>query len=179
MHLRLPRGVSVMDIIVLAVFVAAAFIASEYTARARLVPVIVTIGCALLMLVHIGLQIRGMALDIDQRELMGRDSREAAETAESNEKALAANDGRQIVSYEGGSLASGLAIVAGLPALIYLVGMLAAVFLFTFGFLLIISRFGLVRSLLAAAVTLVAVYGLFVAALGVRMNEGVLFAVFS
>jgi hypothetical protein len=168
-----------MDLIVLAVFVAAAFIASEYTARARLVPGIVTIGCVLLLLVHIGLQIRGMALDIDQRELMGRESREAAEAAEASEKALAENDGRRIVRYSGGSLASGLAIIAGFPALVYLVGMLAAVFLFTFGFLLIISRFGLVRSLAAAVVTLAIVYGLFVAALGVRMNEGVLLKMLS
>ena len=179
MQIRLPRGVTLMDLIVLAVFVAAAFIASEYTARARLVPVIVTIGCAMLLLVHIGLQIRGMALDIDQRELMGRDAREAAETAEAGEQALAANDGRRIVRYEGGSLASGLAIIAGFPALIYLVGMLPAVFLFTFGFLLVISRFGLVRSLVAAVVTLAIVYGLFVAALGVRMNDGLLFTMFA
>jgi len=175
MRWRLPRGITAMDLVVLAVFITAAFIASEYTARARLVPVIVTIGSAMLLLVHIGLQIRGASLDIDQRGLMGRDARQAAETAEAEEQALAAHDVRQVVTYEGGSLASGLAIIAGFPALIFLVGMLPAVFLFTFGFLLFISKFGLVRSLVAAVATEAVIYGLFVAALGVRMNEGILF----
>ncbi|MFM9857604.1 tripartite tricarboxylate transporter TctB family protein [Pseudoxanthobacter sp. M-2] len=179
MRWRLPQGITVMDLVVLAVFVTAAFIASEYTARARMVPVIVTIGSAMFLLVHIGLQIRGASLDIDQRELMGRDVRRAAETAEAEEQALAAHDGRQIVTYQGGSLASGLAIIAGFPALIFLVGMLPAVFLFTFGFLLFISKFGLVRSLLAAVATEVVVYGLFVAALGVRMNQGILLTLLS
>jgi len=179
MRLRLPHGVTVMDLIVLAILIAAAFIASEYTARARLVPIIVTIGSAMLLLVHIGLQIRGMSLDIDQRELMSRDAREAAEAAEAGEQVLAADDGRQIVSYRGGSLASGIGIIVGFPALIFLVGMLPAVFLFTFGFLTFISGFGVVRSLAAAIVTEIVIYGLFVAALGVRMNDGLLFTMFS
>lgn len=170
------RGLSLMDLMVLAVLVCAAVIASDYGARARLVPMTVAVGSILLLLLQIVLQARGASLDIDQRELMGREARLAAEEAETREDVLAAVEARSVVTYQGGSLAGGIAVFVGFAALILLIGVLPAVFIFMFGFLVCISRVGIVRSFIAALVTEAVVYGLFVAALGVRMNEGYLVA---
>lgn len=170
-----PRRVSLVDLAVLAMLVTAAAIASQYGVRARMGPMVVSIGSVLLLTVHIILQFRGASLGIDQEEvLMSTEARRAAEESEAREEALARAGQQSIVVTQGGTLAGALAIVVAYPTLIILIGLVPAVFVFVFFFFLFISRLGLVRSLVFAAATEASIYGLFILTLGVRPNTGYL-----
>lgn len=172
------RRISLMDLAVLAALVAAALIASQYGARARMVPMVVAIGSIAFLVLQIVLELRGASLDIDQEEaLMGEDARRAAEEAEAKEEAAFAEKIR-IATYEGGTIAGGILLVASYAALILLVGVVPAVFVFVLYFFLVISRLGFVTSLLLALATEAVIYGLFILTLGVRPNRGFLFDAF-
>jgi hypothetical protein len=178
MRIPLLRRVSLMDLAVLAVLIGAAVLCSGYGARARMVPMIVAVGSIGFLLLQLVLQSRGASLDIDQEELLGAEAKRAAEEAEAKEQAFAEAAPRSFVTYEGGSLWSGLAIIVGFAALILGLGVLPAVFLFVFGFLAFISRLRVLWALLLALATEGVVYGLFVLVLGVRMNRGFLIEMF-
>lgn len=158
--------------ILLAVFVAFAAISLTYGDRARLVPLPVAIASSLLILLQLYLQNTRADADlaVDAMHLFARQGEQITSTLEA-ELAIP-EQGVTIVEEPGGSEWSAALLVIAFVSMILLVGILPAVFLFVFGYFLLVSKKRVLTSLAYAIGTEVAIYALFVWVLKVQMYGG-------
>ena len=163
--------------IMLAVFLVLLVMTLGYSSRARLVPLpVAVLGVALGVAQLIWQNLRSVdELRINILDLVG--SRGAAGTMP-----LRPPGAPDAVEPHGGAAPgrkpwgewSAFAVVALLLALLFVVGPLPAVFLFTAGYLSLTRHCSLVRALLYGMICVGVLYGLFSFTLGVPLNRGLL-----
>ncbi|HYM99295.1 MAG TPA: tripartite tricarboxylate transporter TctB family protein [Aestuariivirgaceae bacterium] len=168
---------NLVGVIVLAVFVVMLYLTFGYSSRARLVPLPVCIFGIILAVAQLFWQnlrptdeLRVNFLDVVGRgtinsPVVGSQSGSASAQPQSTEA-----DGERKPAGE----LSAFGIIAILLALVFVVGPLPSVFLFTAGYLALTRHCSPARAILYAFLCAAILYGLFGFALGVQLNRGLL-----
>ena len=168
---------NIVGVIVLAVFVVMLYLTFGYSSRARLVPLPV---CILgIVLARRSAPLAESALG---RRTAGQLSRRGRQPRRGQDRGggAAGSSGpvqpqsTEVVSAQAGGELSAFGIVALLLALVFVVGPLPSVFLFTAGYLALTKHCSLARAILYALACAAMLYGLFGFALGVQLNRGLL-----
>jgi hypothetical protein len=165
---------NIVGVIVLAVFLVLLYLTFGYSSRARLVPLPVAVLGVILAVVQLFWQnFRSVEeLRMNPLDLVGNPRVPDASTTASG-MPLAPPSQTEVKRKPGGEL-SAFGLVAILLVLVYGVGPLPAVFLFTAGYLGLTRHCTPVRALVYAAICAAVLYGLFGFALGVPLNRGLL-----
>jgi hypothetical protein len=161
--------------ILLAVFLAMLVLTLGYSARARLVPLPIAILGVLLAVAQLLWQnLRSSdELRINFLDLVGaRNAKRAAAIPQSAPTATD-TDRNSADTRKFGEL-SAFGIVALLLALVFVVGPLPAVFVFTTGYLRLTKHCSLGRAFLYGLACVAVLYGLFGFTLGIQLNRGLL-----
>lgn len=159
---------NLVSILVIGIFAAAIWAATDYGPRARLVPIpIATIGI-ILMLAQMALQnFRSEKdLEIDLLELIARKStgdHDPAATAGPKSEAPAYGWRREL---------SAIGLVLLIVGLFFLIGPMPTMLVFTVGYFRLSDHANLAMSIVYGLVATVAVYALFYLWLGVDMRQG-------
>jgi hypothetical protein len=168
---------NLVGFIMLAVFVVMLYLTFGYSARARLVPLPVCIlGIILAVAQLVWQNLRSVdELRVNFLDVVGRGAIKTPATAPpgGSEPAQPSSTDVTIGRKPGGEL-SAFGIIAILLGLVFVVGPLPSVFLFTAGYLAFTRHCSPARAVLYAAVCAVVLYGLFGFALGVQLNRGLL-----
>jgi hypothetical protein len=167
---------NIVGLIMLAVFVVMLYLTFGYSSRARLVPLpvcILGIILAIAQLIWQNLPAAG-ELRVNILDVLGRGAIRTPTTASAGgqpepPQAADANLARK----PGGEL-SAFGIIAILLGLVFVVGPLPSVFLFTAGYLALTRHCSPARAVLYALACAAVLYGLFGFALGVQLNRGLL-----
>jgi hypothetical protein len=163
--------------IVLAVFVVMLYLTFGYSSRARLVPLPVCIFGIVLAVAQLLWQNLRSAdeLRVNFLDVVGRGAIKTPAMAPpgGSELAQAPSTGIGGKRKPGGEL-SAFGLIAVLLALVFVVGPLPSVFLFTAGYLMLTRHCSPARAVLYALICAGILYGLFGFALGVQLNRGLL-----
>jgi hypothetical protein len=169
---------NVVAAILLGVFVVLLVMTLGYSSSARLVPLPVAIlGVVLAVAQLLWQNLRSVdELRVNFLDLVGGRRPVDRTTAPAAAPEAAKPGGRSgsITSRKPGGEWSAFGLVALLLALVFTVGPLPAVFLFTVGYLWTTRHCSLVRALLYGVACVAVLYGLFGFALGVQLNRGLL-----
>ena len=165
---------NVVGVIMLVIFVVMLYLTLGYSSRARLVPLpvcVLGIVLAIAQLIWQNLSAVG-ELRINILDVMGRGRGTAAGLPQPE---LPQPQGADvIVEHKPGGELSAVGIIAILLGLVFVVGPLPSVFIFTAGYLALTRHCSPSRAILYAAVCAAVLYGLFGFALGVQLNRGLL-----
>ena len=166
---------NLVGVIVLAVFLVLLYLTFGYSARARLVPLpVAVLGVILAVAQLLWQNFRSVdELRINPLDLVGSPRIPEAASATGSGIPVAPPSQTEVKRKPGGELgAFGLLVI--LLALVYGVGPLPAVFLFTAGYLGFSRHCTPARAILYGGICAVVLYGLFGFALGVPLNRGLL-----
>jgi hypothetical protein len=162
--------------ILLAVFLVLLALTLGYSSRARLVPLPVAIlGVVLAVAQLLWQNLRSVdELRVNFLDLVGSPGAvEKTAIGHATSDETERRDGAGVPRRLGGEL-SAFGIVAVLLALVFVVGPLPAVFLFTAGYLRLTKHCSLPRALLYALACVGVLYSLFGFTLGVQLNRGLM-----
>ena len=168
---------NLVGVIVLAVFVVMLYLTFGYSSRARLVPLPVCILGIILAVAQLFWQNLRSAdeLRVNILDVVGRGT---INTPAVGPQGGSASAQPQSTEADGGRKPAGelsaFGIIAILLALVFVVGPLPSVFLFTAGYLALTRHCSPARAVLYALVCAAILYGLFGFALGVQLNRGLL-----
>jgi hypothetical protein len=165
---------NLVGVIMLAIFVVMLYLTFGYSSRARLVPLPVCIFGIILAVTQLIWQNMRSAdeLRINFLDVVGRGGSNTPATAPPPAEQLSAAN-VDIKRKPGGEL-SAFGIIATLLGLVFFVGPLPSVFLFTTGYLALTRHCSPGRAVLYALLCAAVLYGLFGFALGVQLNRGLL-----
>lgn len=151
-------------------FIAMIILSFDYSPRARLVPVPIASVSAVIVLIQIYLMNfrKDFNLNVDPAELLTGKSKEAIQEGLGKDEV----EEVKIKKIEGGKESVAILIVLTYLVMTWLIGIMVAMFLFVFGFFFIITKVGWIKSLIAALITEVSIYILFVNILEVQFYEG-------
>ena len=160
---------NIVGVIVLVIFVVMLYLTFGYSSRARLVPLPVCMFGIMLAIAQLVWQNLRSAeeLRVNFLDVFGRGSARAAMTSPTAEQAVETEAPRK-------PELSAFGIVLAMLALMFVVGPLPSVFIFTAGYLSLTKHCSVMRALVYAAICAAVLYGLFGFALGVQLNRGVL-----
>ena len=168
---------NLVGVIVLAVFVVMLYLTFGYSSRARLVPLPVCIlGIILAVAQLIWQNLRSVdELRVNFLDVVGSGAIKTPATGPSGGSELAPSASTEVNEERkpGGEL-SALGLIVIMVVLVFVIGPLPSVFLFTAGYLALTRHCSLARAILYALVCAVILYGLFGFALGVQLNRGIL-----
>ena len=169
---------NLVGVIVLAVFLVMLYLTFGYSSRARLVPLPVCILGIILAAAQLLWQNLRSADELRVSFLDVFGSRGAIKTPTAAPQAGSGPVQPQSTEVDvtrkpGGEL-SAFGIIAILLALVFVVGPLPSVFIFTAGYLALTRHCSLARAILYAFLCATILYGLFGFALGVQLNRGLL-----
>lgn len=156
---------NVVALFILGIFVAALIASLDYSPRARLVPVPLSVLGIVLIVAQLVVQNTRSSRDLHV-DLFG--SIVGKSPAPTDASTSAPTDSRQRTQRE----LLGLAIVVGFLGLFVLLGPIPAVFLFVFGYTVATRQLTVLGGLITATVFTAASYALFAYGLGVRMDRG-------
>jgi hypothetical protein len=151
----------------LALFAAVIWLSLDFGPRARMIPLPLAVFGIVLTLIQVAWQNLGSTDEL-QMDMIAVDP--LAVAAEAEAEKTAAPDKRVTWREEVGAFG----IVAALLALIYTLGILPAVFLFTGGYFALTREYSWRASLVYTSILTVAVYLLFVVALQIQPYHGLL-----
>jgi hypothetical protein len=165
---------NIVGVIMLAVFVVMLYLTFGYSSRARLVPLPVCILGIILAIAQLIWQNlpAGGELRVNILDVMGRGAIKNPATAPAGGQP-AQPQGADINLARKPEL-SAFGIIAILLGLVFVVGPLPSVFLFTAGYLALTRHCSPARAVLYALACAAVLYGLFGFALGVQLNRGLL-----
>ena len=168
---------NLVGVIVLAIFVAMLYLTFGYSSRARLVPLPVCILGILLAVAQLLWQNLRSAdeLRVNFLDVVGRGTISTPAVGPHGGSASAQPQSTEADGERrpAGEL-SAFGIIAILLALVFVVGPLPSVFLFTAGYLALTRHCSSARAVLYAFLCAAILYGLFGFALGVQLNRGLL-----
>ncbi|MQA78027.1 MAG: hypothetical protein GEV10_06035 [Streptosporangiales bacterium] len=160
------------------VFVAVLLVSLGYGSQARLIPSTVAVASIVLMLIQLVVQnLPGRGAQLSGRSYLGVDEDDSpvpvpVPVPEADADADA-TDEPELEHEPGGSIAGGIAVVASFVVGIVLVGILPAVLLFVFGYVLRVGRSRLLPAAAYAVGTWGVLYVLFVLFLRLPMYGGI------
>jgi hypothetical protein len=158
---------NIVGVIVLAVFLVLLYLTFGYSSRARLVPLPVAVLGVILAVVQLFWQNFRSVDDLlmNPLDLVGNPRIPGTPAAPASQTEVKRKPGGEF---------SAFGILAILLVLVYGVGPLPAVFIFTAGYLGLTRHCTPVRAIVYAAICAAVLYGLFGFALGVPLNRGLL-----
>lgn len=167
---------NIVGVIMLAVFVVMLYLTFGYSSRARLVPLpvcILGIILAIAQLIWQNLPAAG-ELRVNILDVMGRGTIKTPATAPAGGQPTQPLGADPNLARKPGGELSAFGIIAILLGLVFVVGPLPSVFLFTAGYLALTRHCSPARAVLYALACAAVLYGLFGFALGVQLNRGLL-----
>jgi hypothetical protein len=167
---------NIVGVIMLAVFVVMLYLTFGYSSRARLVPLpvcILGIILATAQLIWQNLPAAG-ELRVNILDVMGRGRIKASAPAPAGGQPTQPQGADVNLARKPGGELSAFGIIAILLGLVFVVGPLPSVFLFTAGYLALTRHCSPARAVLYALACAAVLYGLFGFALGVQLNRGLL-----
>lgn len=167
---------NIVGLVMLTIFVVMLYLTFGYSSRARLVPLpVCIIGIILAVTQLIWQNLRsGDELRINFLDVMGRGGTNSPVQAPQAAPAeQPSGTGTEVKRKPGGEL-SAFGIIFILLGLVFVVGPLPSVFLFTAGYLALTRHCSPARAVLYALICAAVLYGLFGFALGVQLNRGLL-----
>jgi hypothetical protein len=167
---------NIVGVIMLAVFVVMLYLTFGYSSRARLVPLpvcILGIILAIAQLIWQNLPAAG-ELRVNILDVMGRGAIKTPATAPAGGQPTQPQGADINLARKPGGELSAFGIIAILLGLVFVVGPLPSVFLFTAGYLALTRHCSPARAVLYALACAAVLYGLFGFALGVQLNRGLL-----
>jgi hypothetical protein len=167
---------NIVGVIMLAVFVVMLYLTFGYSSRARLVPLpvcILGIILAIAQLIWQNLPAAG-ELRVNILDVMGRGAIKTPATAPAGGQPAQPQGADLNLARKPGGELSAFGIIAILLGLVFVVGPLPSVFLFTAGYLALTRHCSPTRAVLYALACAAVLYGLFGFALGVQLNRGLL-----
>lgn len=167
---------NIVGVIMLAVFVVMLYLTFGYSSRARLVPLpvcILGIILAIAQLIWQNLPAAG-ELRVNILDVMGRGAIKTPAAAPAGGQPTQPQGTDLNLARKPGGELSAFGIIAILLGLVFVVGPLPSVFLFTAGYLALTRHCSPARAVLYALACAAVLYGLFGFALGVQLNRGLL-----
>ncbi|KJS20740.1 MAG: hypothetical protein VR72_13240 [Clostridiaceae bacterium BRH_c20a] len=155
-------------------FLAMIYLSYDYTYKARMVPVPIYVISALIMLLQIYFMNfkKNINLNVDAAELLtGGKSKDSVKGPEKTEQV-------KIQKVEGGSELAAISMIVLYLVMTLLIGILPAMFLFVFGFFILITKMKWYISLLVTLATEVSIYILFSYVLQIKFFQGWLVKLF-
>lgn len=152
-------------------FIAMIVLSFDYGPRARMVPIPIAAVSAVVMLLQIYLMNfrKDIDLNVDAAELLtGGHTKESIVEGKSHEEVAEV----KIIKIEGGKESTALLIVLVYLVMTLIIGIMPAMFLFVFGFFVLVTKMHWIRSLIIALITEVSIYILFVYILEIQFYEG-------
>lgn len=174
---------NLVAVLLLAVFAGFLMLSFRYGAKARMIPIPVAVVSMLLVAAQLILQNtrHGVHLNIDPAEFFrggkGVDHAGAGQGAVSGEEGDAGSpslDDTRTTKEPGGSEWTAIGMVALFVGMVWFLGLLAAVFLFVTGYVLLARRKWMVALMCGGAIE-ITVYAFFVNLLHLQVNDGWLF----
>lgn len=162
---------NIVAVIFLVIFIAVIIMSMGYGVRARLVPLPIASGSAVLVLAQLILQNTKKNVDfsVDASELFrGSKTGQAVQ----DEKSKTGSTDLKVKKIGGGNEWRGLGLVGIYFLIILLIGIMPAVFIFVLGYFLFVAKIKWIRALLYSVLCEVAIYVLFVMLLQVQMYQG-------
>ncbi|MDA8228010.1 MAG: tripartite tricarboxylate transporter TctB family protein [Desulfitobacterium hafniense] len=165
---------NVVALVLLVIFIGFLYLSFNYSAKARLVPVPIAIASIILIIIQLLIQnfAKNFDLSVDPSQLFKATQNEAAVTNQEARKNV------QVKKQGGGKETTGIGLVLLFLAMILLIGMMPAIFLFVLGYFIILGQEKWLKALIYTAICEASIYFLFVTILNVHMYEGLILKMF-